>query len=162
MSAARNKDAQAGKSQAKGSRSAARLGAVQALYQAELAETAPSIVISEFLDHRLGKELEGERYKAADRTFFGEIVEGVSERGAEIDDVIKAALPGNWPLERLENLVRAILRCGAFELIARPDVPTPVIINEYVDVAHAFFAEGEPAFVNGVLDTVAKRARPGI
>lgn len=160
MSATANRTGKTAQESAKGSRSAARLGAVQALYQAELSQTAPSLLISEFLDHRLGKELEGERYKAADKAFFGDLVEGVSSRGSEIDEALTAALPSNWPLERLENLVRAILRCGAYELIARPDVPTPVVINEYVDVAHAFFAEGEPAFVNGVLDTVARRARP--
>lgn len=151
----------AAKGTPKGSRSASRLGAVQALYQSELSETAPSMVISEFLDHRLGKELEGDRYKAADKVFFGDIVGGVSERSAEIDRQIAGSLPANWPLDRLENLVRAILRCGVYELTARPDVPTPVIINEYVDVAHAFFAEGEPSFINGVLDSVARRVRPG-
>jgi len=156
-----SKKKQGAKGSPKGSRSAARLGAVQALYQSELSDTAPSMVISEFLDHRLGKELEGERYKAADKVFFGDIVEGVSERAGEIDRRIADALPANWPLDRLENLVRAILRCGVYELTARPDVPTAVVINEYVDVAHAFFAEGEPSFVNGVLDSVARRVRPG-
>jgi len=155
------KPKQTAKRGVKGSRSAARLGAVQALYQSELAQTAPSLVISEYMDHRLGKEMEGDRYKAADRAFFKDIVEGVSRRLPEVDEAIKAALPAKWPLDRLENLVRAILRCGAYEIMVRPDVPTPVIINEYMDVAHAFFAEGEPSFINGVLDTLARRLRPG-
>lgn len=145
----------------KGSRSAARLGAVQALYQSELAETAPSLVISEYVDHRLGKEMEGAHYKAADCGFFRDIVEGVATRRSEIDTVIIAALPDKWPLDRLENLIRAILRCGAYEIMVRPDVPTPVIINEYMDVAHAFFTEGEPSFINGVLDALARRLRSG-
>jgi N utilization substance protein B len=161
MSGAQKTSKQPPKGPAKGSRSAARLGAVQALYQSEISDIAPSMVISEFLDHRLGKELEGDRYKAADKVFFGDIVEGVFEQAEAIDRQIAGSLPANWPLERLENLVRAILRCGVYELTARPDVPTAVIINEYVDVAHAFYAEGEPAFVNGVLDNVARRARPG-
>ena len=122
-----------------GRRGLARLSAVQALYQIELAGGDAKSVVAEFTAHRLGQEIDGDRYAEADRGFFGDLVGGVSERRAEVDGAISAALPADWPLPRLEIVLRAILRAGAYELLARADVPAPVIINEYVEIAHAFY-----------------------
>ena len=141
-------------------RSAARLGAVQALYQLELDPDADAdAVVAEFEAHRLGKEIEGALYARADRALFADIVRGVTVRREEIDGLLEAVLAAGWPLERLESVLRAILRAGTYELLARPDIPTAVIINEYVDVAHAFFDDAEPGFANGVLDRLAKEIR---
>ncbi|MAU41699.1 MAG: transcription antitermination factor NusB [Kordiimonas sp.] len=142
-----------------GARSAARLGAVQALYQMHLSGETAALVIHEFLQHRLGQEIEGAQYTDADREFFADIVQGVTARLDEINGHISDWLSGEWTLERLELLVLIILRAGIYELIARPDVPTKVIIDEYVDVAHAFFEDTKPSFVNGVLDKVAQHIR---
>jgi len=143
-----------------GRRGLARLSAVQALYQIELAGGDAKSVVAEFTAHRLGQEIDGDRYAEADRGFFGDLVGGVSERRAEVDGAISAALPADWPLPRLENVLRAILRAGAYELLARTDVPAPVIINEYVEIAHAFYEGKEPGMVNGVLDRIARTLRP--
>ncbi len=141
-------------------RSAARLGAVQALYQLDLDPDADAdTVVAEFEAHRLGKEIEGALYAKADRTLFADIVRGVAARRDEIDGLLKGALVEGWPLDRLESVLRAILRAGTYELLARPDIPTAVIINEYVDVAHAFFDGAEPGFANGVLDRLAREMR---
>jgi transcription antitermination protein NusB len=143
-----------------GPRSAARLGAVQALYQLDMAEKPNvKIVINEFSNHRLGKEIEGDQYANADITLFSDIVDGAFERLEDIDTNIKKYLTPDWPLDRVEKLLRAILRAGCYEIIARPDVPTPVIINEYVDVAHAFYDRIETSFVNGILDKLARELR---
>ncbi|MDA0339221.1 MAG: transcription antitermination factor NusB [Proteobacteria bacterium] len=144
----------------KGSRSAARLGAVQALYQIESAGEPTELVISEFRAWRLGKEIDGDLYAPADEEFFADIVSGTYERLADIDPVIVAALSKGWTLARIERLVLSVIRAGAYELLVRPDVPTPVIINEYLDIAHAFFGQNEPGFVNGVLDRIARQVRP--
>lgn len=143
-----------------GPRSAARLGAVQALYQLDMAEK-PNVkmVIEEYSNHRLGKEIEGEQYSAADLVLFTDIVDGAFARLEEIDANIKKFLTPDWPIDRIEKLLRAILRAGCYEIIARPDVPTPVVINEYVDVAHAFYDRIETSFVNGILDKLAKELR---
>ncbi len=144
------------------SRSASRLAAVQALYQlASTEDPVPALVVSEFRAWRLGQELDGDVYAPADEGLFADIVTGAWERRATIDGHIEAALTGARTIDRLERLVLAVLRAGAYEMIARPDVPTPVIINEYVDVAHAFFTGKEPAFVNGVLDNVSRQVRSG-
>ncbi len=141
-------------------RSAARLGAVQALYQLDLDPDADAdSVVAEFAAHRLGKEIEGALYAKADQVLFADIVRGVAARRDEIDGLLKGALADGWPLDRLESVLRAILRAGTYELLARPDIPTAVIINEYVDVAHAFFDGAEPGFANGVLDRLAKEVR---
>lgn len=143
-----------------GPRSAARLGAVQALYQLDMAEKpAVKMVIEEYSNHRLGKEIEGDQYSAADIVLFTDIVDGAFSRLEEIDTNIKKFLTPDWPIDRIEKLLRAILRAGCYEIIARPDVPTPVIINEYVDVAHAFYDRIETSFVNGILDKLAKELR---
>jgi N utilization substance protein B len=145
-------------------RSAARLAAVQALYQVELTgaegPAAGPSVVREFAKHPIGREVDGQDLIAADPELFADIVNGVLQRRDELDAAISGALTPDWPLERLEIILRAILRAGCYELIGRIDVPAPVIINEYVEVAHAFFAGKEPAMVNGVLDRVAQRLRP--
>jgi transcription antitermination protein NusB len=116
-------------------------------------------VIAEFVKHRLGQEIEGENYGEADRTLFADIVRGASSRQGEIDGMLAAALSEEWPLPRLETILRAILRAGAYELLGRADVPPRVVISEYLDVAHAFFAGKEPGMVNGVLDRLARVLR---
>jgi len=142
-------------------RSVARLAAVQALYQIDLSGTTPAAVIAEFRKHRLGREIDGEQYGQADTALFSDIVEGTVARQADLDRAISGALTPDWPLERLETVLRAILRAGAYELLARGDVPARVAISEYLDIAHAFFAGKEPGLVNGVLDRLAHELRPG-
>jgi len=148
-------------------RSVARLLAVQALYQIEINQIeagggiAIDAVIAEFVKHRLGQEIEGENYGQADRALFVDIVRGASQRQGELDGMISPALSEEWPLHRLETILRAILRAGAYELLGRPDVPPRVVISEYLDVAHAFFAGKEPGMVNGVLDRLARVLRQG-
>ena len=142
------------------SRSAARLAAVQALYQQEMEGTPSARLLKEFHDHRLGATIEDEQYHEAERDFFDDIVTGTEARRAEIDGLISQRLAEGWTLERLDRPMRAILRAGAYELIARPDVPVATVITEYVDVAHAFFDKRESGFVNGLLDAIAKEARP--
>jgi len=116
-------------------------------------------VVEEFRSHRLGKEVGGDLYAAADSELFSDLVLGTVERQAEIDAHLTGALVETWPLHRLDSVLRAILRVATYELLARPDIPTKVIINEYVDIAHAFDGAGEPALVNGVLDRLAKELR---
>jgi len=140
-------------------RSAARLAAVQALYQIGMEEISVERLIKEFHDHRLGAEIEDAQYADADGDFFDDLVIGVNKRRDEINEVIEANLNEKWKLDRLDITMRQILRAGVYELIARPDVPTPTVINEYLDVAHAFFDEKEAKFVNGLLDAVAKEKR---
>jgi N utilization substance protein B len=147
-------------------RSVARLLAVQALYQIELNRSAPGVpgidaVVGEFVKHRLGQEIEGENYGEADRSLFIDIVKGASSRQEDLDPMLSSALTDEWPLPRLETTLRAILRAGAYELLARSDIPPRVIISEYLDVAHAFFAGKEPGMVNGVLDRLARVLREG-
>ena len=141
------------------SRSAARLAAVQALYQQEMEGTPLPRLLKEFHDHRLGATIEDAQYHEAERDFFDDIVTGANDRNEEIDGLISARLVEGWTLERLDRPMRAILRAGAYELIARPDVPVASVITEYVDVAHAFYDKRESGFVNGLLDAIAKEAR---
>ncbi|HEX7969358.1 MAG TPA: transcription antitermination factor NusB [Stellaceae bacterium] len=142
-------------------RSVARLAAVQALYQIDLGGASPEAVIAEFTRHRLGREVDGDNYGEADPALFADIVKGVIERQADLDRMISSVLTPDWPLERLETVLRAVLRAGAYELLARGDVPARVVISEYLDIAHAFFAGKEPGLVNGVLDRIAHVLRPG-
>ena len=142
-------------------RSAARLAAVQALYQIELSGTPVTRVIDEFLQTRLGSVAENEIHRDADRDLFSDVVQGFQGRQVEIDGLIGGCLDKDRTLARLEAVQRALLRAGTYELLARPDVPARVVINEYVNVAHAFFAGAEPGFANGVLDQLARRLRPG-
>ncbi|MFD0386849.1 transcription antitermination factor NusB [Tistrella bauzanensis] len=125
-------------------RTAARLAAVQALYQIDFSALKPEVVVTEFLNHRIGKVIDDGLELDADRDHFRDIVMGFAAAAAEIDPMLEASLAEGWRLERVEQTLRAILRAGAYELTARTDVPTAVIINEYVNVAHAFFAGGEP------------------
>ena len=141
-------------------RSVARLGAVQALYQMDAGGTPLPAVIAEFEAHRLGEEVEGEQLRPADRPFFRALVGGVVKAQRRIDPVIHAALPETWPLTRIDLTLRAVLRCGVYELLSRPDIPGRVVINEYVDIANAFFTADEPGLVNGLLDRVAHDVRP--
>ena len=142
------------------SRSAARLAAVQALYQHEMEGMPLPRLLKEFHDHRLGATIEDETYHDAEIDFFDDIVTGANARRDEIDSLISNRLAEGWSLERLDRSMRAILRAGAYELIARADVPVASVISEYVDVAHAFFDKRESGFVNGLLDAIAREARP--
>jgi len=137
-------------------RRAARLAAIQALYQMELAGEDAETVAEEFAAWRFGREPEispGE----LDEAFFGDIV--VPHRQGEIDAAVTDCLASDWRLSRVDSILRAILRAGAFELIARPDVPARVVIDEYVELSFAFFSADEPGFVNAALDKLARRAR---
>lgn len=140
-------------------RSAARLAAVQALYQREMSGAPVPLLLTEFHRHRLGAEIEGLQFREADTDFFNDVVRGVDARQVEIDTLIAEHLAEGWTLDRLDRPMRQIVRAGAYELIARPDIPTGAVINEYVDVAHAFYEQREAKFVNGLLDAVAKRVR---
>ena len=140
--------------------SSARLAAVQAIYQLEMTEAEAETVIAEFFNHRGGAELgEGKRSIGADRTLFAKIVRGVAQERAELDRMISATLAEDWPLDRIEKVMAAILRAGAYELLHRPDVPARVVVSEYVDVAHAFLEGKEVGMVNGVLDRLARVLR---
>jgi len=143
-------------------RTAARLAAVQALYQMELAELPADTVIAEFLAHRLNPEAPREEpdFGEADKNLFGELARGAAAHGDAVDKTIAGALSPDWPLARLEAVLRAILRVGTYELAHRRDVPPEIAINEYVDIAHAFYAGKEPGMVNGVLDKIARDLRP--
>ena len=140
-------------------RAASRLAAVQALYQIDMEGTPLAMLLDEFHRHRLGAEIEGDQYAEAEVAFFDAVVNGVDARRDEIDEVLSGKLAEGWRLERLDKTMLQILRAGAWELMARPDVPTGSAISEYVDVAHAFFEAREAKFVNGVLDGVAKVVR---
>jgi len=140
-------------------RRAARLAAVQALYQMELVGVDAETVAEEFAAYRFGQEPELLALGDPDEEFFGSIVRGVPLHQAEIDDVVTDSLASGWRLSRVDSILRAILRAGAFELIARPDVPAKVVIDEYVELAHAFCLDEEASFVNAVLDKLAHRKR---
>ena len=141
------------------SRSAARLAAVQALYQQEMEGTKIAPLLHEFHHHRLGATIDGVEYADAEVDFFDDVVKGVDARRDELDDLISAKLAKDWSLARLDKPMKAILRAGAYELAARSDVPTGSVICEYVDVAKAFYDARESGFVNGLLDAVAKEVR---
>lgn len=140
-------------------RSAARLAAVQALYQMESAGQGVETVIREFLDHRLGGDVEGESLHPADAAFFSDILRGAVETQSRLDPYLQRQLAEGWRLSRLDATARAILRAGLYELIRRVDVPFKVVINEYMDIANAFFEGDEPRFINAVLDAASKEAR---
>jgi N utilization substance protein B len=141
------------------SRSAARLAAVQALYQQEMEKTPLPLLLHEFHHHRLGATIEEVDYAEAEVDFFDDVVSGVLARSEELDGLVSARLSSDWSLHRLDRLMRQILRAGAYELVARIDVPTGSVISEYVDVAKAFYDKREASFVNGLLDAVAKDVR---
>ncbi len=147
-------------------RSAARLAAVQALYQIEASQNPPEQVIKDFLIGRLGglaitqdadtEEESTVTLATLDGELFINLVRGVQERGPEIDEIIKSALSPEWPWERLEMTVRATLRAGVTELLTRTDIPGGATVSEYIEVAHAFYSGNEPRMINAVLDRVAK------
>jgi N utilization substance protein B len=141
------------------SRSAARLAAVQALYQQDMEGTALPQLLREFHDHRLGATIGDITYHEPERDFFDDLVTGANSRSDDIDQLISDRLAEGWTLERLDRPMRAILRAGAYELLARADVPAASVITEYVDVAHAFYDKRESGFVNGLLDAIAKKVR---
>jgi N utilization substance protein B len=141
-------------------RTVARLAAVQALYQMELAGEGAETVITEFSNHRFDADIEGEPLAEADEEYFAGIVRGVIENQREIDTAVKARLASNWRMERLDATLRALLRCGAWELAHQPEVPREIVIDEYVELAKAFFDEAEAKFVNAALDGVARDVRP--
>lgn len=140
-------------------RGAARLAAVQALYQMDVAGAGLLEITAEYEAFRLGKEVDGATYLEADAQWFRAILAGVVENQKTVDPIIRQALTEDWPLSRLDSTLRAILRAGVFELMKRADVPVAVIVSEYVDIAKAFYSEDEPKLVNAVLDRVARRVR---
>ena len=140
-------------------RGAARLAAVQALYQMDLAATPLSEILAEFESHRLGREIEGDEYLPAEAAFFRDVVGGVVADQRRLDPMIDAALQKGWPLRRIETVLRAILRAGTYELDKKRDVPARVVITEYVDVANAFVDRDETGMVNAVLDQLARQLR---
>lgn len=141
------------------SRSAARLAAVQALYQLHMDKISIARLLAEFHAHRLGAEIEDVQYAKAEVDFFDDLVSGTAARRDEIDALIESKLGEQWKLTRLDKTMLQILRAGTYELIARPDVPTATVISEYVDVAHAFFDEKDAKFANGLLDALAREKR---
>ena len=138
-------------------RSAARLAAVQALYQSEVGEVEIDGVIAQFREH--GAVLDDAPALKFDGDLFAELAAGAAARRAELDESITAALAPGWTMDRLELLLRAVLRVGAYEMMARPSTPAKVVINEYIEIAHAFFDQGVPGLVNGVLDRLARELR---
>jgi N utilization substance protein B len=155
---ARAHNRKSGKGGAK--QSAARLAAVQALYQAELTGAPVEAVLAEFLAFRLDEEVDGLSLAAADRGLLEFLVRGTGKERDELDDMLAAVLDDEWPVERLETLLRILLRVGALELSRRPEAPVRVVVSEYVDLAGAFFGGKEPGLVNGVLDRLARALRP--
>lgn len=156
-----------GKSDVLSARTAARLAAVQALYQMDLAGTDLNDVIKEFLSERMSGATEpgddaqaGPELKGADRLFFADILRAMLRRQREIDPLVDDQLATGWRLVRVDAILRAVLRAGVAELLEREDVPARVVINEYINVAHFFFSEDEPRVVNGVLDRIARKVRP--
>ena len=141
------------------SRSAARLAAVQALYQQEMEGTPVAQLLHEFHHHRLGQPIEGVEYADAEVDFFDDVVKGVAARRGELDAAIAARLAPGWTLARLDKPMKAILRAGAYELVARADVPAGRVMSLYVEVAKPFYDAREAGFVNGLLDAVAREVR---
>ena len=140
-------------------RGAARLAAVQALYQMEIAGTGLNDILGEFESHWIGREVEGAQYLPAEAKFFRDIVSGVLREQCSLDPLLDAALARGWPLKRVDAILRAVLRAGAYELGHRGDIPVRVVVSEYVDVAHAFVDADETGMVNAVLDQIARQYR---
>jgi len=141
-------------------RRAARLAAVQALYQIELTGNRPDLVIAEFIAHRLDRSIDGERAGPTDRAHFVALIQGVTRRLGDLDALVGDMLAEGWSLQRLGALLRALMRAAAFELVELEAVPARVVIDEYVERSRSFFSEREPSFVNGALDKLARRVRP--
>ena len=141
-------------------RSAARLAAVQALYQMDMTAIDLNDVVKEFETHRFGQDVDGDAYGDAEAVFFRDLVEGVVREQRTVDPLVDRHLAEGWRLTRVDSILRAILRAGAYELVERKDIPSRVAITEYVDLAHAFFDGEEPKVVNGILDKLARECRP--
>ena len=142
-------------------RSAARLAAVQALYQMDVAGKGIVDALAEFEAHWIGREVDGVEFQPAENAFFRDLLAGVVEQQRAVDQRIDATLAEGWPLRRIEAVLRAIMRAGAYELMFRKDVPARVVITEYVDVTHGFYGDDEPGLVNAVLDGLAREVRAG-
>jgi transcription antitermination protein NusB len=140
-------------------RGAARLAAVQALYQMDIAGTGLSDILAEFESHWIGHEVEGAQYLPAKAAFFRDIVAGVLREQRSLDPLLDKTLAKGWPLKRIDAILRAILRAGAYELSHRSDVPARVVVSEYVDIANAFVDDDETGLVNAVLDQIARQFR---
>ena len=140
-------------------RSAARLLAVQALYQIAMTGETVEHVLPEFHQHRLAEEMDGLHLGQVDRPLFDTLVSGCVSMQGDLDDMLAAVLDEDWPVERVERLLLIVLRAGAYELSTMPETPARVVISEYLDLAHAFFGGKEPAMVNGVLDRLARHLR---
>ena len=140
-------------------RGAARLAAVQALYQMDIAGTGLHEILAEFESHWLGQEVEGAQYLPAEAAFFRDVVEGVVREQRRLDPLIDHALSQGWPLKRIDTVLRAVLRAGAYELDHRRDVPGRAVVSEYVDVANAFVDREETGVINAVLDQLARQMR---
>lgn len=140
-------------------RAGARLNAVQALYQMDVAATPTAEVFAEFESHWIGREVDGVAHPAAEVAFFRDLVEGVVREQRRIDPLIDATLSGGWPLKRVEAVLRALLRAGCYELLSRPDIPARVVVSQYVDVAGAFLEGEETSMANAVLDALARKLR---
>ena len=140
-------------------RGAARLAAVQALYQMDIAGAGINDVFAEFESHWIGGEVEGDKYLPAEAAFFRDIVSGVVRDQARLDPLIDDALSRGWPLKRIDAILRAVLRAGAYELEHRKDIPGRVVVSEYVDVANAFVDREETGMVNAVLDQIGRQFR---
>ncbi len=138
-------------------RGAARLAAVQALYQMDVGRQSLEDTLAQFNAHHLGREIEGEQYLPADADFFRQIVTGVIRNQLDIDPTVDNALQNGWPVARIDATLRAILRAATFELLRRRDIPSGVVITEYVDIAKAFYEEDAAGMVNGVLDAIARQ-----
>jgi N utilization substance protein B len=142
-------------------RGAARLAAVQALYQMDIAGTGVNEILAEFEGHWIGREVEGAQYLPAEAAFFRDVVSGVVRDQRNIDPLVDGVLADGWPLKRIDAILRAVLRAGAYELGHRNDVPARVVVAEYVDVANAFVDREETGMVNAVLDRLARHFRKG-
>lgn len=140
-------------------RSAARLAAVQALYQMDIVGAGVDAIANEYETFRLGQEVDGEQYIEADAAFFRTVVTGVVDHQRDVDREINEVLTDDWPLKRIDSILRAVLRASVFELMSMPHVPARVVINEYLDIAGAFFENAERRMANGVMDRVARRVR---
>lgn len=140
-------------------RSAARLAAVQALYQMDVAATPIADILQQFESHWIGREIEGAQYNEAEIAFFRDIVQGVLKDQGPLDRAVNDKLVAGWPLARIDSVMRAILRGGAYELKKRRDIPAKVVIKEYVDVAGAFFGQEESGMINAVLDNLGRHLR---
>jgi N utilization substance protein B len=150
------KSKEAGKANKRG---AARLAAVQALYQMDVGGAGLNEILAQFESHWLGREVEGAQYLPAEAAFFRDVVSGVVREQRKLDPLIDEAMAKSWPLKRIEAILRAALRAGAYELDHRRDVPARVVVSEYADVVAAFVERDETGMVNAVLDQLARRMR---